>query len=70
MSTDPDGRPPPPAREGVWTRWRGGPWWPASVLVLILAAAAGLFAGSYTYTMADPTPRQLPTAVVGSYEEG
>ncbi|MFK0121384.1 ABC transporter permease [Streptomyces sp. NPDC090994] len=66
----PDGQRPPPAREGAWTRFRAGPWWPASVLVLILAAAAGLFAGSYTYTMANPTPHQLPTAVVGSYEEG
>ncbi len=39
------------------------------MLVLILAAAAGLFAWSYTYSMADPTPRSIPTAVVGSYEE-
>ncbi|MFV0137506.1 ABC transporter permease [Streptomyces sp. HMX87] len=36
---------------------------------MILAAAAGLFAWSYTYSMADPTPRSIPTAVVGSYDE-
>lgn len=35
------------------------------MLVFILAAAAGLFAGSYTYAMADPTPRHIPTAVAG-----
>ncbi|GHE99049.1 ABC transporter permease [Streptomyces fumanus] len=67
--TAPDGRPPAPAPEGRWARFRKTPWWPAVVLVFILAAAAGLFAGSYTYTMADPTPHQLPTAVVGSYDQ-
>jgi hypothetical protein len=35
------------------------------VLVLIVAAAAGLFAGSYTYAMADPTPHNIPAAAVG-----
>ncbi|CAL9339248.1 hypothetical protein SUDANB108_00231 [Streptomyces sp. enrichment culture] len=64
-----DGRDAHPATEDRWTRFRGTPWWPATVLVFILAAAAGLFAWSYTYTMANPTPHQLPTAVVGSYEE-
>jgi hypothetical protein len=59
----------PGAREGAWARFRKTPWWPAVVLVFILAAAAGLFAGSYTYTMANPTPHQLPTAVVGSYDQ-
>lgn len=37
------------------------------MLLFILAAAAGLFAGSYTYFMANPTPHRVPTAVVGSY---
>ncbi len=32
--------------------------------MFILAAAAGLFAGSYTYAMANPAPRHIPTAVV------
>lgn len=64
-----DGQGPPPAPEGRWRRLRETPWWPATVLVFILAAAAGLFAWSYTYTMADPTPHRLPTAVVGPYEE-
>lgn len=36
------------------------------MLIFIVAAAAGLFAGSYTYAMANPTPRSIPTAVVGS----
>jgi len=31
----------------------------------ILTVAAGLFAGSYTYSMADPAPRSIPVAVVG-----
>jgi hypothetical protein len=44
---------------------RQSPLLPAAVIVLIAAAAAGLFAGSYTYAMANPTPRQLPVAVVG-----
>ncbi|MGC5038657.1 ABC transporter permease [Streptomyces sp. DT190] len=64
-----DGQDATPAPSGRWARFRATPWWPATVLVFILAAAAGMFAGSYTYTMADPTPHQLPTAVVGSYDE-
>lgn len=36
-------------------------------MALILAAAAGLFAGSYTYAMADPTPHRIPTAVVAGH---
>ncbi|MFI5852500.1 ABC transporter permease [Streptomyces parvulus] len=59
----------PPARGRRWSAFRQSPFWPATVLVLILAAAAGLFAGSYTYSMADPTPRSIPTAVVGSYDQ-
>ncbi|MGP3977230.1 ABC transporter permease [Streptomyces sp. 8N114] len=48
-----------------WQDFKDSPFLPATVLVLILAAAAGLFAGSYTYAMADPTPRHVPVAVVG-----
>ncbi|WP_217142957.1 ABC transporter permease [Streptomyces sp. AC627_RSS907] len=59
----------PPTRGERWSTFRQSPFWPATVLVLILAAAAGLFAGSYTYSMANPTPRSIPTAVVGSYEK-
>jgi hypothetical protein len=55
--------------DGAWQRFRNSPFWPACVLVVILAAAAGLFAGSYTYAMANPTPRNLPTAVVGEYDQ-
>jgi len=42
------------------------PMRPAVVIVLVVAVAAGLFAGSYTYAMANPTPRDVPTAVVGA----
>ncbi|WP_024800309.1 DUF3533 domain-containing protein [Nocardia sp. BMG51109] len=48
-----------------WERFRRSPFLPATVLVFILAAAAGLFAGSYTYTLANPTPHHIPVAVVG-----
>ncbi|MGW7350419.1 ABC transporter permease [Streptomyces sp. NPDC054784] len=52
------------ARSG-WAAFHASPFFPATVVALILAAAAGLFAGSYTYAMADPTPHRIPTAVVG-----
>lgn len=48
-----------------WGTFRTSPFLPATVLVLLVAAAAGLFAGSYTYNMANPTPRRIPTAVTG-----
>jgi hypothetical protein len=51
-----------------WQGLKGSPFLPAVVLVFILAAAAGLFAGSYTYSMADPTPRHVPAAVVGAHD--
>ncbi|WP_203183760.1 ABC transporter permease [Streptomyces pratensis] len=54
----------PPTRAEKWASYKQSPYVPALVLVFILAAAAGLFAGSYTYTMADPTPRRIPAAVV------
>nr|WP_240969350.1 ABC transporter permease [Streptomyces sp. HNM0575] len=53
-------------------RWRiftHTPFFPATVLALIIAAAAGLFAGSYTYAMADPTPRNIPAAVQGDADD-
>ncbi|MCT2589483.1 ABC transporter permease [Streptomyces sp. N2-109] len=62
-----------PARSGWSGRWqafRESPFFPAVTVALILAGAAGLFAGSYTYAMADPTPRRIPTAVVGQLTEG
>jgi hypothetical protein len=61
------GRPPTPAER--WARFKESPLLPATVLVLILATAAALFAGSYTYSMANPTPHSIPAAVVGSYEQ-
>ncbi|RDG38441.1 ABC-2 transporter permease [Streptomyces corynorhini] len=48
-----------------WAAFTASPFLPAVVLVFILAAAAGLFAGSYTYNMANPTPHRIPAAVVG-----
>ncbi|MBZ4322434.1 ABC transporter permease [Streptomyces huiliensis] len=55
----------PENRPGPWERFRRSPFLPATVLALIIAAAAGLFAGSYTYAMANPTPHRIPTAVTG-----
>ncbi|MER5889166.1 ABC transporter permease [Streptomyces sp. NPDC001941] len=60
------GKVPSPSQR--WRRFKDSPFLPAVVLVFILAAAGGLFAGSYTYTMANPTPRHVPTAVVGSWD--
>ncbi|MFF3643127.1 ABC transporter permease [Streptomyces sp. NPDC002564] len=53
-----------PTRSERWASFKESPFLPAIVLVFILAAAAGLFAGSYTYSMAKPTPHHIPTAVV------
>ncbi|GAA1359354.1 hypothetical protein GCM10009612_31560 [Streptomyces beijiangensis] len=58
----------PPTRAERWATLKKSPFFPATVLVFILAAAAGLFAGSYTYSMADPTPHRIPAAVVGPYD--
>ncbi|MFF4399618.1 ABC transporter permease [Streptomyces sp. NPDC001480] len=58
----------PPTRAERWAAFRESPFLPATVLVLLIAAAAGLFAGSYTYAMANPTPHTIPTAVVGAYD--
>ncbi|MFE3517899.1 ABC transporter permease [Streptomyces sp. NPDC059166] len=54
----------PPTRRESWEAFKKSPYLPAVVLVLIVSAAAGLFAGSYTYAMADPTPHRIPAAVV------
>lgn len=51
---------------GRWAAFTSSPFLPACVLVVLIAAAAGLFAGSYTYSMANPTPRNIPTALIGS----
>ncbi|MER6944238.1 ABC transporter permease [Nonomuraea sp. NPDC000554] len=48
----------------LWAAFRASAAYPATVLVFILAVAAGLFAGSYTYAMANPTPHKIPIAVV------
>ncbi|MDA3650194.1 ABC transporter permease [Saccharopolyspora indica] len=53
------------AADGWWSAFRRSPFFSATVLVLILGAAAALFAGSYTFAMADPTPHRVPLAVVG-----
>ncbi|GAA1905754.1 hypothetical protein GCM10009837_31590 [Streptomyces durmitorensis] len=57
-----------PTRGERWTSFKESPFLPATVLVFILAAAAGLFAGSYTYSMANPTPHRIPTAVVAAQD--
>ncbi|MGW0792163.1 ABC transporter permease [Streptomyces sp. NPDC002911] len=58
----------PLTRAEKWASYKQSPYVPAFVLLFILAAAAGLFAGSYTYAMADPTPRRIPAAVVGDVQ--
>ncbi|MFI6725870.1 ABC transporter permease [Streptomyces sp. R-74717] len=58
----------PPSRGQRWAAYKNSPYFPATVLLFIVAAAAGLFAGSYTYAMANPTPHQIPTAVVSRPE--
>jgi hypothetical protein len=55
----------PPTLAERWAAFKRSPFLPATVLTLIIAAAAGLFAGTYTYSMANPTPHSIPTAVVG-----
>ncbi|MEU0126853.1 MULTISPECIES: ABC transporter permease [unclassified Streptomyces] len=54
----------PPTRREKWETYKRSPYFPAVVLVLIVSAAAGLFAGSYTYAMANPTPHRIPAAVL------
>lgn len=53
-----------PTRAERWRNFKESPFFPALVLVFILTAAAGLFAGSYTWSMANPTPHNVPIAVV------
>ncbi|WP_238935576.1 ABC transporter permease [Saccharopolyspora spinosa] len=53
-------------QRGWWRAFRESRFLPATVLVLIVAAAAALFAGSYTFAMANPTPHRVPLAVVGT----
>ncbi|MEV1025510.1 ABC transporter permease [Streptomyces sp. NPDC050264] len=54
-----------PTKAERWTSYKKSPFLPACVLVVILAAAAALFAASYTYSMANPTPHNIPTGVTG-----
>ncbi|KRV50543.1 hypothetical protein AQ490_15855 [Wenjunlia vitaminophila] len=68
----PPAGPPPPAagRHPVRTRFVNSPFPAAIVIVLILSAAAGLFAGSYCFALANPTPHRIPIGVTGSSEHG
>ncbi|MGY0025079.1 ABC transporter permease [Streptomyces sp. cg35] len=59
----------PPTRADRWSNFKKSPFLPATVLLFILAAAAALFAASYTYSMANPTPHHIPTGVTGEYEQ-
>ncbi|MEU1941884.1 MULTISPECIES: ABC transporter permease [unclassified Streptomyces] len=51
-------------RLSPWARFKRTAFFPATVIVLLISAGAGLFAGSYTFAFANPTPRNIPTAVV------
>ncbi|WP_327267639.1 ABC transporter permease [Streptomyces sp. NBC_01218] len=55
----------PSTPRDTWRAFKDSPYLAATVLVFILSAAAGCFAGSYTYTMANPTPHRIPAALVG-----
>ncbi|WP_055545525.1 hypothetical protein [Streptomyces sp. NBRC 110028] len=55
-----------PRARSPWARFKRSPYLPASVIVLIISAGAGLFAGSYTFAFANPTPRRIPVAVVSA----
>ncbi|MCF6523609.1 ABC transporter permease [Streptomyces sp. JJ36] len=56
--------PAPGAARRTLDAFRASPYFPATVITLILAVAAALFAGSYVFAMADPSPHHIPTAVV------
>lgn len=49
----------------IWSEFRNSRFLPATVIVLILGCAAGLFVGAYTYATANPKPERIPIAVVG-----
>jgi hypothetical protein len=49
-----------------WGSFARSPLLPAAVIVVIAAVAAALFAGSYSYAMANPAPRDIPVAVTGT----
>ena len=49
-----------------WGSFARSPLLPAAVIAVIAAAAAALFAGSYSYAMANPAPRDIPVAVTGT----
>jgi hypothetical protein len=51
-----------------WRAFAHSPFYPAAVVSLLVAASSALFAGSYTYAIADPTPRHLPVALVADAE--
>ncbi|WP_377272864.1 ABC transporter permease [Peterkaempfera sp. SMS 1(5)a] len=59
-----------PALRAAWRGFRRSPFLAGTVLVAIIAAAAGLFAGSYCIAMANPTPHRFPMAVTGSSPVG
>ncbi|MEV6110211.1 ABC transporter permease [Streptomyces sp. NPDC051940] len=51
-----------------WRAFRGSVFYPATVVALLVSLAAGLFAGSYTAAMANPTPHRLPIATTAGGE--
>ncbi len=55
----------PPTRAKRWQSFARSPLLPATVIVLLVSAVAGVFAWSYTYAFANPTPHRVPTAVIG-----
>jgi hypothetical protein len=48
-----------------WNAYRRSPYFAATVLTVLLSLAAGLFAGSYIFAMANPAPRSVPIGLIG-----
>jgi hypothetical protein len=55
---------------GPWARARASVYWRVAVVTLIVAAAAGLFAGSYCFALAHPTPHRMPIGLLGGSPRG
>lgn len=53
-----------------WRSFTGSPYYATIVMVLLIAAGAGLFAGSYTYALANPTPHEIPVTLVTEQDPG
>ncbi|AKG44336.1 ABC transporter permease [Streptomyces xiamenensis] len=51
-----------------WQAFKHSPYYAAVVISLLAAVGAAVFAGAYTYALANPTPHRMPVAVAGEPE--